>query len=172
MASEVRRQSNAWLRRVCVDIEGAVLSIGSGDDSDGQRGCYRDYFPRASSYTTSEVRPKGGCDLVLDVTNMPDIADAAYDCIYCSGVLEHVFDFRAGLDEMTRILKPGGVLLLGTPFRQGIHMKPNDFWRFTKFALLRLLEPNYEVVEMAELCPHDKKSWPVTYWTKATKHAV
>ena len=76
---------------------------------------------------------------------MPELADEAFDCIYCSGVLEHVDDPFAGIKEMTRVLKPDGVLLLGVPFRQAIHMAPQDFWRFTEFGIRHLLRDAFEI---------------------------
>lgn len=170
MVSRSRCESNRWLRRHAAEITGKVLSLGSGDDSDGQGRKYRDYFTRCSSYTTSEVSAEFGCDLVLDVRSMPEVAAASYDCVFCSGVLEHVDDFQAALQEITRILKPGGTLLLGVPFRQGIHLAPQDFWRFTEFGLRLLLEQRgYTVNELVALDDVAENGFPATYWARATK---
>jgi dolichol-phosphate mannosyltransferase len=38
-----------------------------------------------------------------------------FDAVICSEVIEHIPDHPAGLDEMTRVLRPGGTLILGTP---------------------------------------------------------
>jgi SAM-dependent methyltransferase len=119
------RDGSGWLRRQCAGISGRVLSIGSGTDEDGEGRRYRDYFPKASSYTTSEVTADFACDLTLDVRSMPEIADETYDCVYCSGVLEHVDGYRGAFGEITRILKRGGTLLLGLPFRQPIRLPPS-----------------------------------------------
>jgi SAM-dependent methyltransferase len=166
--SRVRRLSNAWLRRHAADIEGQVLSIGSGHDRDKEGGRYRAYFVRCASYTTSEISPEFGCDLVLDVRSMPQIHDGAYDCVYCSGVLEHVDDLAGGLHEITRILRPGGILLLGMPFRQAIHGAPHDYWRFTEHGIRRLLNPDYDILR---LDPIDERvpGFPAAYWTKARR---
>jgi SAM-dependent methyltransferase len=163
-----RLESNRWLRTHCLDVSGAILSIGSGTDEDGEGSRYRDYFPSASSYTTSEVTPEFEPDLVLDVRDMKEIADGAYDCVFCSGVLEHVDDYHKGLSEITRILKSGGVLLLGVPFRQPLHMAPHDFWRFTEFGIRHMLSQSHLVQELA---PIDAKNgnFPATYWVKSRK---
>ncbi len=87
-SSVARHASNTWLKPRCVSVHGNVLSIGSGDDSDGEGGKYRDYFSNAKSYITSEITDNFPCDHVLDVRNMPEIADGSYDCIFCSGVLD------------------------------------------------------------------------------------
>jgi len=41
--------------------------------------------------------------------------DAAFDCVICSQVIEHVPDDPVVLDELLRVLVPGGLLILGTP---------------------------------------------------------
>ena len=168
-SSRARRESNKWLRDNCRDIQGRVLSIGSGSDMDKEGGHYRDYFPTATSYTTSEVSEEFKCDLILDVRSMPEIEDESYDCIFCSGVLEHVDDFQAGFDELTRILKTDGILLLGLPFRYPIHMGKQDFWRFTVYGIEYLLKHSYEIIEMVPIDPKRGMEFPATYWVKATK---
>ncbi len=42
-------------------------------------------------------------------------ADAAFDAVVCSEVIEHIPDSPSVLQEMTRVLRPGGILILGTP---------------------------------------------------------
>jgi SAM-dependent methyltransferase len=163
-----RLESNKWLRTNCRDITGKVLSIGSGNDSDLQGGFYRDYFPNALSYTTSEVNDEYGSDLVLDVRSMAQISDSNYDCIYCSGVLEHVDDYHSGLAEMTRILKPGGVFLVGLPFRQAPHLVPHDYWRFTEYGIRYILSNSFDILDLIAI-DVDKKGMAAAHWVKSRK---
>jgi len=162
-------ESNRWLAAQTATIQGSVLSIGSADDSDGAGRHYRDYFTRADSYTTSEYIPYPGCDLVIDVRHMPQVSDASFDCVFCSGVLEHVDDYDAGMREIRRVLKPGGVLLLGLPFRQKLHLAPTDYWRFTEFGIRMLLQRTGYQID--EIVPIDASvaDFPAAYWSRATK---
>src|SRR5207248_11531014 len=41
--------------------------------------------------------------------------DGTFSTIVCSEVIEHIPDSPEVLGEMTRVLRPGGVLILGTP---------------------------------------------------------
>lgn len=166
MSSEARRLSDALLKSWCAQVTGAVLSIGSGNDRDGAGKRYRDYFPQASSYLTSECTPDAGCDLMLDVRSMPHVGDASCDAVFCSGVLEHVDDPHAGVRECHRILKPGGVFLVGLPFQQKIHRAPQDFWRFTRYGVDVLLRAF--TVEAVEAIGPDPK-FPWSYWARARK---
>jgi SAM-dependent methyltransferase len=158
--------SDVLLAAWCRAVTGDVLSIGSQDDADGRGRLYRDYFVSARSYTTSEVAPRPGCDRVLDVRAMPEVADESYDAIFCSGVLEHVDDCHAAVRECGRILRPGGVFLVGVPFQQRIHCAPLDFWRFTVYGVRYLLR-DFEL-EALEAIGDDAK-FPWTYWAKARK---
>lgn len=43
-------------------------------------------------------------------------ADASFDVIHCCEVIEHLLDVPAALRTMHRLLRPGGVLFLSTPY--------------------------------------------------------
>jgi ubiquinone/menaquinone biosynthesis C-methylase UbiE len=100
---------------------------------------------------------------------MPEIKDESYDCVFCSGVLERVDDYQAGFSEFTRILKAGGILLLGVPFRQPIHMSPQDFWRFTEHGIKYLLKDSYEIIDIVSIDERRGAEFPSAYWIKARK---
>ena len=65
-------------------------------------------------------------DLVSDITAMP-APDSSFDAILCSEVLEHIPEPAHALDEFTRLLKPGGVLILTAPFTSNVHMAPYHY---------------------------------------------
>ena len=164
--SKARTRSDAVLARWAPSVTGDVLSLGSATDLDGAGRRYRDYFTAARSYTTSEVVATPGCDLVLDVRAMPQVADASYDAIFCSGVLEHVDDCHGAVRECYRVLRPGGVFLVGVPFAQRLHLAPQDFWRFTRHGVEYLLRAfTVEAIEAIG----DEPKFPWTYWAKARK---
>jgi SAM-dependent methyltransferase len=54
--------------------------------------------------------------------------------------LEHVPRFWRGFEEIYRVLRPDGALLLSCPFYFHIHAHPSDYWRFTPEALKVLLQ--------------------------------
>jgi SAM-dependent methyltransferase len=50
----------------------------------------------------------------LDITKI-EMADASFDVILCSHVLEHVHDDRRAMRELWRILRPGGWAMIQVP---------------------------------------------------------
>jgi ubiquinone/menaquinone biosynthesis C-methylase UbiE len=46
--------------------------------------------------------------------------DGEFDCLVCLSVLEHVTDLEAAFVEFERVLRPGGVVVLGFPVRNAI----------------------------------------------------
>ncbi len=163
-----RKEANIWLAENCSDVKGRVLSIGSGDDADGQGKSYREYFTSADSYTTSEPFEREGIDLVLDARNMPEIESESYDCVLCIAVLEHVDNFQQAFEEITRVLKTGGTLIFGVPFRQAPHMVPYDFWRFTEYGIRYMLRDRYDILNFFANDDTIHK-FPAAYKVKAVK---
>jgi SAM-dependent methyltransferase len=54
------------------------------------------------------------CDVRQDVMRMP-FADATFDGFVCADTLEHLADDRRALDEIRRVLVPGGLAILTVP---------------------------------------------------------
>ena len=73
-----------------------------------------------------------GLDIVSDITQVP-VPDQSFDAILCTEVLEHVPDALAALTEFSRILRPGGTLLITAPFASLTHFAPYHFCGFNKY---------------------------------------
>lgn len=81
-------------------------------------------------------------DIVGDIHNLP-MADNSLDAITCIAVLEHVKNPFKAVEEMHRVLKPGGYCYVFVPFLYYYHpMKGyyNDYWRFTSDGIDELFK--------------------------------
>jgi SAM-dependent methyltransferase len=58
-------------------------------------------------------------DVQASVTQLP-FADASFDLVICYHVLEHVPDDGAGMRELARVLRHGGVVLAQVPWRSDV----------------------------------------------------
>jgi len=52
----------------------------------------------------------------MDLTRL-DLPDASQTLVYCSHVLEHIPDDRSAMNEIRRVLQPGGVAAIQVPIR-------------------------------------------------------
>lgn len=87
-------------------------------------------------------------DLIGYAEELP-FADASFDTILCTEVLEHTRHPFQVLTELARLLKPGGHLILSTPFIYPIHEAPRDYWRFTVYGLQKICQDNgLDIVEI------------------------
>lgn len=84
-------------------------------------------------------------DVYYDGKTIP-FPDNSFDSILSSEVFEHIFNLPEILDELNRVLKPGGKILITCPFVWKEHELPHDYARYTLFALTDLLEKkNFKV---------------------------
>lgn len=65
-------------------------------------------------------------DIVSDIIDIP-VDDGVFDAILCSEVLEHLEKPELAIKEFSRILKPGGKLILTAPFCSLTHFAPYHF---------------------------------------------
>jgi ubiquinone/menaquinone biosynthesis C-methylase UbiE len=65
-------------------------------------------------------------DIVSDIVNIPR-PDASFDAIMCTEVFEHIPDPQLAIREFSRLLKPGGYVLITAPFNSVTHFAPYHF---------------------------------------------
>src|SRR6516225_3813820 len=120
------------------DLPGPILEIGSQQVT-GQEEIanLRPFFPN-KPYLGVDIATGPGVDFVADVEALPQ-ADASVGTVIAMNTLEHVPRFWRAFDEIYRVLRPDGALLLSCPFYFHIHSYPSDYWRFSPQALTILL---------------------------------
>jgi SAM-dependent methyltransferase len=86
-----------------------------------------------------DLDPARRPDVVADVCDLRCFDDASFDAVFLLEVLEHVATPDLAISELHRVLAPGGVLVLSTPFLFEIHEAPHDYYRFSEHGLRFLL---------------------------------
>ena len=120
-----------------------VLSVGSGGEVNGlleerARG-------RSIAIVQLDIDPDRAPDVVGDICTCP-LNAAEFDVVVISEVLEHVHSPHFAMDNIRNALRPGGCLILTTPFAFPIHEAPHDYYRYTRYGLAFLLREFREVV--------------------------
>jgi SAM-dependent methyltransferase len=82
-----------------------------------------------------EVYPSICADLIVAPDCRYPLNDCSFDGVSCSAVLEHVTQPWTVIDEIHRILKPGGRCYIDWPFLQPVHGSPNHYYNATREGL-------------------------------------
>lgn len=101
--------------------------------------------------------------LVCDAHDLP-LQDGAVDGVIAQAVLEHVTDPARCVEEIHRVLSPGGVVYAETPFMQQVHSGPYDFQRFTHVGHRRLFRRFSELQSGAVCGPGMALAWSYQYF--------
>jgi ubiquinone/menaquinone biosynthesis C-methylase UbiE len=65
-------------------------------------------FKEAKKVTSFDIRPVEWFDMQLDITNMSAIPNDSYDAFVAIAVMQHVKNDYLVMDEVYRVLRPGG----------------------------------------------------------------
>lgn len=118
---------------------GRVLDIGCADR------WIEHQLPRGSEYIGLDYLATGKQmygsrpDVFADASSLP-LADESVDTVVILEVMEHLRKPREALQEITRVLRPQGRLLLTIPFLYPVHDAPYDYQRLTIHGLARDVE--------------------------------
>lgn len=109
-----------------IQLRGKTLDIGGGATFDYVKAITVDGSVESVNMS-ADVRPT----FVADLNAALPFGDAAYDNVICFNTLEHVLDERAILNELLRVLRPGGRFVITVPFLFRRHGNYGDFHRHT-----------------------------------------
>ncbi len=126
----------------------AALLTGDVIDIGGRNGRFRNAFPQATSYRILDIDPQWNPDICASVEDIP-LEENSVDGIACLAMLEDVPHVQQAIDEMRRILKPGGTILVTVPFFTAIADRPYDYWRFTDDTL-RYLFADWSEIQLVK----------------------
>ena len=86
-------------------------------------------------------------DIYYDGWKIP-FANETFDAVFCSEVLEHIFNPNEILTELNRVMKTNAKILITVPFSWNEHETPFDYARYSSFGIKHLLETNgFKIVE-------------------------
>ena len=146
LSKRIGRALSTKLTRVTLDrfvqahaTSARTLDIGA------QNGPYAAFFPNRVAL---DVRQGRGVQILGDAQAL-GLAGDTFETVLCTEVLEHLPEPQRAVDEIFRVLKPGGTVLLTTRFLFPIHDAPHDYFRFTKYGLRHLLR-RFDILELRE----------------------
>lgn len=131
-------------RQLTSTVEELVNCTGLGDGSRAlDYGCadrpYRSLLPAGVRYVGADLPGNPMADVQLGDDGRVSLPDASFDLVLSTQVLEHVEDPDVYLAECSRLLCNDGWLLLSTHGIMYYHRDPEDYWRWTRVGLEKLL---------------------------------
>ena len=142
----IRRPLFKHIRNLAPALKGRLLDFGCG------RKPYEDLFS-VNEYIGVDMQQTGHdhtnskVDVFYDGKHLP-FDNETFDSLFCSEVLEHIFNPDEILPELNRVLKPGGRALITVPFCWNEHEVPYDYARYSSFGIAHLLSRyGFRVVE-------------------------
>jgi SAM-dependent methyltransferase len=115
-----------------------VLDVGGRNSTSSSNRKLRELSTNTKTRIIStDVIAEYAPDLVDDICNT-QIASGTFDGVYCAAVLEHVEDYVSAVNNIHKILKPGGEVFIYVPFFWCVH-DFMDYHRFTFTELARML---------------------------------
>lgn len=121
------------------------------------------YFVGEDEYSQSSIRemldPRTHVEISsypgVDIMNIPK-QDDSVECLVADQVLEHVKNPFSAINEVYRVLKPGGLAIITTCLMNPVHYAsaadqelgvPQDFWRFTPQGLRILFDKFDNIIQ-------------------------
>lgn len=115
-----------------------IVEIGSFRVSGQEkRANLRSIFPK-KQFIGCDIRNGPGVDRIENVENL-SFKNESVGTVLILDTLEHVQNCFKALDEIYRVLKKDGIVILSSVMEFPIHDYPSDYWRFTPAAIKLLL---------------------------------
>jgi SAM-dependent methyltransferase len=129
-----------------LELNGVILDVGGGSTSE-----YHQLLQGEHTFYAINISEQSKPDTLVDIEKTFPLENARFDHAICMNVLEHVFEFENVIRETSRVVKPGGSIILATPFLYKIHGSPDDYLRYTASAFRRIAQ-KYEL-EIVTITP-------------------
>ena len=133
-----------------ISLYGLVVDIGGGLN----KGFYDNFksVKDAKIINLDLKNPSGSPNKIDLEENRLPFQNNSVDCILMFNILEHIFNFKFLLEEVSRSLKTGGTVLGFVPFLINYHPDPNDYFRYTEEALEKIFfSVGFNFVEVAKV---------------------
>lgn len=139
------REAHQAITRALSTLNGlrrkTVLDLGCGKKN------WKSYFEKMGAlYIGSDLHPSLRPDVVMAAERLA-ILPESFDLVISLAVFEHLVNPQQSAKEITRVLKPGGRLVLQTHGFYPYHPDPFDHWRWTHTGLEKMLNDAHLTVE-------------------------
>lgn len=145
----IRRGLYKNIKNDAKSLEGILLDFGCG------RKPYKNLFS-VTQYIGVDIEQSGHShelsevDVYYNGKTIP-FGDEYFDSVFCSEVIEHVFEIDNIFIEINRVMKKDAKILLTVPFVWNDHEIPYDYGRYTTYGISYLMEKHgFEIIKISK----------------------
>lgn len=131
------RIRDEWIENIAKNIPSGskIIDISAGNKPYMSMFSHCDYFSHEfegnnnilDTFRGENYKDSNKHDYYGDICNLP-IENEIFDYVLCTEVLEHVPEPIKAIEELSRICKKGGNIIITTPFTSGLHQEPYHFY--------------------------------------------
>ena len=116
-----------------LEVGSRIAGLGGGEE-------IRTYFGDATEYIGSDMEGGPNVDIVVNGHDLvKEFGENSFDMVLCLDTLEHDDAFWLTAEQMRRVVKPGGWMIICTPGPHcPEHNHPGDYWRFMPQSMQQL----------------------------------
>ncbi|TAL69082.1 MAG: methyltransferase domain-containing protein [Bacteroidetes bacterium] len=128
-----QRDRDRWVIEKAKEVPAgaSILDIGAGTCPYRANFSHCNYkahdFKKYHGVMLGNTTEYGKIDYESDIASIP-VPGESFDYILCTEVLEHVPEPIKAVEEMTRIIKPGGKIFITAPLGSGLHQLPYHYY--------------------------------------------
>ncbi len=126
-------------------LNGTILDLGCGEKP------FIKYFKKDIDYIGVDIDPKSSADFIVKPIDRLPFVNNTFDAVISLQVIEHVENLEFFNDEIKRVLKKDGTLVISVPFLYNVHGLPNDFRRFTLEGLKKLYINDFDIIKIKKV---------------------
>lgn len=121
-----------YLKELVPNVTGQILEIGSRDPGGAGKAVNFRQLYEAAKFTGVDIENGPGVDVIWDFNKGHGSFEAeSIDLCICCNILEHTPTPWVLAENISGLIKPGGLLYISVPWVWRYHPYPNDYWRIS-----------------------------------------
>ena len=141
-------------------LELKILDVGSFDKT-GNYNYKMVLNEKKWSYTGLDLRKGNNVDIIIEnAYDWKEIDENSYDVVVTGQALEHMEFFWLTMEQINKVLKPGGLCCIIVPSTGPVHRNPYDCYRFNEDGVRSLAKyVKFEILESGTTTDEISDPW-------------